>query len=753
MVSYTSKERVVILEDQNQESKICVGWDFLELTEYIGNSSERVAENEKVEAEVREKDVNLDLYSKRVDEKEEIMAENRGKKPKDGILDPSYKMVAENEKIHAEIGEKELILDLSCKTVAENEQIQVENIEKEPKDGILDLSCKRVVENEEIQTEIGGKQSKFGTLDLSLALPSSSSIQQLCKRVAQNEEIHAEITEKSVILDISTKRVAENEEVQTENREKARIFDLSAKRVAENEEIQTGNREKAGILDNEEIRAEIRGKKPKFGTLDLSLYLPSSSSSRQSLEPSNDNTRIGYFRNGSLSSCYSHPFSHNLSYSLTLSSSKDSEYSGERLNWSVFSQFRPVEGGDFRLTSHSHGTSLALGCRLQVNKDNDIDRISSSDSNPFVLFELPARPTGDSKVSGSTDGGRALELYQPKRILREIVSESVPFMAQIVQELPDETVESTKEYLRSLIAIPEKDFFVSLQNRLNQRSDLTIETLSECNKTQLEFFVAIKMGHISFLSLENHLQATELIEIFSLERCRNICCKRVLPVVNCKCKICSRNKGFCSECMCQVCFNFDYASNTFSWIGCDRCSHWCHAVCAVQRNFIKPGPSINGPSGTTEMQFHCLGCGHPSEMFGFARDVYLHCAKGWSEETLIEELGYVRKFFDGSEDFKGKELHAITCGLCNKLEKKMISPSDACDFIFHFFKYTDGLSQFLSSSFPACITLLTKSSFNIMGSSNGTKGMITVDHHQDDAKDPSKSDKMIGDICSAIKER
>lgn len=71
----------------------------------------------------------------------------------------------------------------------------------------------------------------------------------------------------------------------------------------------------------------------------------------------------------------------------------------------------------------------------------------------------------------------------------------------------------------------------------------------------------------------------------------------------------------------------------------------------------------------------------------FARDVYLHCAKGWSEETLIEELGYVRKFFDGSEDFKGKELHAITCELCNKLEKKMISPSDACDFIFHFFKY------------------------------------------------------------------
>ncbi|KAF3618455.1 putative xyloglucan endotransglucosylase/hydrolase protein 27 [Capsicum annuum] len=153
---------------------------------------------------------------------------------------------------------------------------------------------------------------------------------------------------------------------------------------------------------------------------------------------------------------------------------------------------------------------------------------------------------------------------------------------KILQEFPDETVKSTKEYLRSLIAIPEKkDFLVSLQNKLNQRSDLTIETLSKCNKTQLEIFVAIKMGYRIFLSLENHLQATELIEIFSLERFRNICCKRALPVVNYKCKICPRNKGFCSECLCQVCFNFDYASNTCCWVGCDACAHWCHVVCPV----------------------------------------------------------------------------------------------------------------------------------------------------------------------------
>lgn len=108
------------------------------------------------------------------------------------------------------------------------------------------------------------------------------------------------------------------------------------------------------------------------------------------------------------------------------------------------------------------------------------------------------------------------------------------------------------------------------------------------------------------------------------------------------------------------------------------------------------------------MQFHCLGCGHSSEMFGFVRDAYMHCSKDWGEKTLIEELDYIQKKFDGSEDFKGKELHAITYGLRDKLEKQMISPSDACDFIFHFFKYTDGLSQFLSSSFPASIPLADK---------------------------------------------
>ncbi|XP_049391183.1 protein OBERON 3-like isoform X1 [Solanum stenotomum] len=695
-------KEIVVFEDQNDENNIWVDRDFLKLNEYKGNSSKRVAENEEIQVEIREKKLKggiLDLSSKRVAQNEEILVENRGKKLNDGILDLSSKRVAENEEILAEISEKKLkggILNLSSKGVAENEEILVEISEKKLKGGIFDLSSKRVAENEEILAEFIGKKAKDGILDLS------------SKGVLENEEILAEITDMKA---------------------KDGILDLSSE----------------GVLENEEILAEITDKKAKDGILDLSLALPTTSSSRslQSPEPSNNNTRIGYFRNGSLSSCYSHPFSHNLSYSLTLSSEDDSEYSGEGINWSGFSQFRKVEAGDCTLPGHPDGSRLALSCK-KVNKeicDNDTDRISSSDSNSFFLFELPARPVIDDQSGDS-------------RILGEVVSESVPLMAQIMQELPDETVESTKEYLRSLIAIPEnKDLLVSLQKRLNGRSDLTFETLSKCNKTQLEILVAIKMGLGTFLSSENHLQTTELIQIFSLERCRNIYCKRLLPVDNCKCKICSKNKGFCNVCLCQVCLNLDYANGTCSWVGCDLCVHWCHVVCALQRNLIKPGPSINGPSGTTEMQFHCLGCSHSSEMFRFAKEMYRCCAKNWDQEILIKELDYVQKIFHGSDDFKGKELHAITYGLRNKLEKKMISPSDACNFIFQFFKYTDGLSHFLSSSFPASIPLADKSSFYIMSSSSRRKATITVDHHrQSDAKDLSKSDKMIEDECSVIKE-
>ncbi|KAK9065065.1 hypothetical protein SSX86_016448 [Deinandra increscens subsp. villosa] len=472
-----------------------------------------------------------------------------------------------------------------------------------------------------------------------------------------------------------------------------------------------------------------RDKKPKLETLDLSLALPDTSMSLaasnrvqdgdpsvslkptrslQSLGRSNSNNTQTTFSNdfttGSMSCSYSHQFSHNPSCSMTRNSTDNYEYSmgshrrdseqiwngGEGTNGSVHSRFRPV--GDA-------GVALVQGNR------------TSSDTNmSFFPSELPARmkmdtQSGDSRgkasenIKGleSLDFGRSRKLSRPERILREIVSESIQTMAQITQELPDEMFESTKEYLKKLISIPEKrDELVGLQLQLLRRSDLTSETLSKANKNQLILLVSIRMGLESFLSVQNRLPANELIEIFLLERCKNVNCRRLLPVEDCECKICSTKKGFCSECMCPVCLNFDCANNTCSWVGCDVCSHWCHAACSIQRNLIKPGPSLKGPVGTTEMQFNCLCCGHASEMFGFIKDVFKSCAEQWGLETLINELNCVRKIFRGSGDSKGQKLHLMAGELISKLEIKVMSPSDVCLTILQFFNSIDagGMSEF-----------------------------------------------------------
>ncbi|PON67351.1 Protein OBERON [Parasponia andersonii] len=511
----------------------------------------------------------------------------------------------------------------------------------------------------------------------------------------------------------------------------------SAKRDVEDEEEE----------DDEE--RESRDKRPKHETLNLSLALPEVSLSLtasnalqnggdnptrsmptrsfQSLAPSTNNTQTTYsndYTNASLSYSYSHPFSHNPSCSLTRNSTENYEYSvgkddhiwncGEGTNGSVHSRFKPV-GDGVALSNHGGGLySLMQGNNRKdsCTNNNSLYKTTSSDNNhSFFPSELPARPridsqSGDSRGKASeslrglegVDGGRPRKVSRPERILREIVSESVPAMAQTIQELSDETLLSTKEYLKNIISMADKkEELVNLQSRLERRSDLTKETLSKCQKDQLEILVAVKFGLGSFLSVKNRLPTAELIEIFLFTRCKNVNCKSLLPVDDCDCKICSGNKGFCSSCMCPVCLNFDCANNTCSWVGCDVCSHWCHASCGIQRNLIKPAPSLKGPSGTTEMQFHCIGCGHASEMFGFVKEVFLCCAKDWGLEILVKELDCVRKIFRGSDDFKGKELHNKADDIISKLGSKLISPADACSFIIQFFNYTDGMSEFPSS--------------------------------------------------------
>ncbi|GLT96847.1 hypothetical protein SLE2022_144420 [Rubroshorea leprosula] len=510
-----------------------------------------------------------------------------------------------------------------------------------------------------------------------------------------------------------------------------------------------GNSSKREVDEEfEERDNSSREKKPKLETLNLSLALPdvslslTASNALQNGDPqirskpcrsvhslpqsmNTQTTCSNDFTAASLSYSYSHPFSHNPSCSLTRNSTENYEYSvgrddqlwcgGEGTNGSVHSRFRPI-GDAVVLANPAGGGGGGGGISLH--------KTTSSDNHSFFPSELPARPriddhSGDSRrrnsdnlrVLESMDAGRGRKLSSPERILREIVLEAIPAMAQIIQELSDDTLKATKEYLTKIIAAPEKrEELVMLQNWLERRSDLTKETLSKCQKEQLEIMVAIKMGLKSFLSEEDRLPTTELLEIFLFMRCRNLNCKSLLPVDDCDCKICSGNKGFCSSCMCPVCLSFDSASNTCSWVGCDACSHWCHAACGLQRNLIKPGPSLKGPSGITEMQFHCIGCGHASEMFGFVKDVFVCCAKDWGLETLIKELDCVRKIFRGSDDSKGKELHVKADELLTKLESKVMPASDACNIIIQFFNYTDGMTDLSVSGVSTKNMMITQAS-------------------------------------------
>lgn len=520
--------------------------------------------------------------------------------------------------------------------------------------------------------------------------------------------------------------------------------------------------------EDAEIYEMNRDKKPKLETLDLSLALPDTSMSLaasnrlqdgdpsvslkpsrsfQSLGISNSNNTQTTFSNdfttGSMSCSFSHQFSHNPSCSMTRNSTENYDYSmgshrrecdqiwngGEGTNGSVHSRFRPVGDG---------GVAL-----VQSNQSN-------SNNLSFFPSELPARlkmetQSGDSRgrASENTKGlegldfGRSRKPSRPERILRDIVSESIQTMAQIIQELPDETLESTKDYLKKLILVPERrDELVRLQLRLERRSDLTSEALSKANKNQVLLLVSIKTGLETFLSPQTRLPTNEIIEIFLSERCKNVNCNRMLPVEDCECKICSTKKGFCSECMCPVCLNFDCASNTCSWVGCDVCSHWCHAACGLQKNLIKPGPSLKGPTGTTEMQFHCLCCGHASEMFGFIKDVFKSCAQQWGLEALIKELDCVRKIFRGSSDFKGQKLHLKAAELISKLENKLMSPSDVCGFILQFFNSIDAeiMPDFSISNSPIPPPMQT--SYNMGTSSVRENNMINTNSN-------SNSNKMV----------
>ncbi|KAI3415010.1 uncharacterized protein J3R85_015587 [Psidium guajava] len=256
-------------------------------------------------------------------------------------------------------------------------------------------------------------------------------------------------------------------------------------------------------------------------------------------------------------------------------------------------------------------------------------------------------------------------------LIEKIVLEPLYEIARKFREMREESLACFKESIRELMANKDKQRqLLAFQEALQSRSDITSEMLLKCHRAQLEILVALKTGLPDYLQLQSGLPSADLAEIFLNLRCRNLSCRNALPVNECDCKVCVKKNGFCSDCMCLVCSKFDMASNTCSWVGCDVCLHWCHVDCAIRDSYIRNGHSASGTQGMTEMQFHCVACNHPSEMFGFVKEVFQNFASGWNIENFYRELEYVKRIFRVSKDLRGRRLYEVADQMLVRLANK-----------------------------------------------------------------------------------
>lgn len=275
--------------------------------------------------------------------------------------------------------------------------------------------------------------------------------------------------------------------------------------------------------------------------------------------------------------------------------------------------------------------------------------------------------------------------------LRDIARERVDIISEKMHRLPDDFLEELKNGLRVILegngGSQHIEEFMVLQKFVQSRSDLTAKSLIRAHRAQLEILVAINTGIQAFLHPNISLSQTSLIEIFVYKRCRNIACQNQLPADECNCEICTNRNGFCNLCMCVICNKFDFAVNTCRWIGCDLCSHWTHTDCAIRDGQICMGPSVKSGSGPAEMLFRCRACNRTSELLGWVKDVFQHCAPNWDRESLMKELDFVSRIFRGSEDQRGRRLFWKCEDLIEKI-KSGLTESTASKMILMFFQGT-----------------------------------------------------------------
>ncbi|KAK8541647.1 hypothetical protein V6N12_014274 [Hibiscus sabdariffa] len=276
--------------------------------------------------------------------------------------------------------------------------------------------------------------------------------------------------------------------------------------------------------------------------------------------------------------------------------------------------------------------------------------------------------------------------------LRDIARERVDVISEKMHRLPDEFLDELKNQLKTILegngGSQSREEFLILQKFVQSRSDLTAKTLIRAHRAQLEILVAINMRIQAFLHPNISLSQTSLIEVFVYKRCRNIACQNQLPADDCTCEICASRNGFCNLCMCVICNKFDFEVNTCRWIGCNFCSHWTHTDCAIRDGQICMGPSAKSGAGLTEMVFRCRACNRTSELLGWVKDVFQHCAPAWDREALMRELDFVSRNFRGSDDPRGKKLFVKCEDLLEKMRGGQ-AESIACRSILVFFQELD----------------------------------------------------------------
>ncbi|XP_022733027.1 protein OBERON 4-like [Durio zibethinus] len=339
-----------------------------------------------------------------------------------------------------------------------------------------------------------------------------------------------------------------------------------------------------------------------------------------------------------------------------------------------------VQAQNIRTLEGSSKMPNGLERQLSFHKQNDV----RSPSQSVGSHEIGSNYSFEKKrAMREKHGGRLYRSSSQKEqeqlliggadfvetIISRMVSEPIHVMARKFHEMTGQSIACLKESIREImLSVDKHGQLRASQDALRNRSDLTLEMLLKSHRAQLEILVALTTGLPDYLQVDNSISSSDLAEIFLNLRCRNLMCRSPVPVDECDCKVCSKKNGFCSSCMCLVCSKFDMASKTCSWVGCDVCLHWCHADCGLRESYIRNGHSA------AEMQFHCVACDHPSEMFGFVKEVFQNFAKEWTLETFSKELEYVKRIFAGSKDVRGKRLHEIANQMLVRLAKKSDFP-------------------------------------------------------------------------------